>query len=174
MHLFKVLTSKEYTQRQLNKLYEAPDFFLAKRLATMTTIITMTFGYFTNLPLILLLSSIYFLTSYVADKYTLLRISRRPRMIGIKIIKKTHSLYFWAIVCYVGNIGSTFGFNSIYYYWIGLVFLIIIYLLYNFNIWLPRKIESDSKRVLTKDSPELNIYIVPNPSADQELIFAGD
>jgi len=165
MHLFTVVKSTIKTQSQANTVYEAPDFFLAKRLATMLTITALVLTYFTNLPLLLLFSCLYFLVSYWIDKYTLLRTNRKPRLMGIKIIKTKHTLLLFAFITYIITLVQTFGFEASQALII-LVFIILLLLIIPMigNIWLSRKGKHDTHR-LTQDSPEINSYVIPDPTA---------
>lgn len=73
------------TQRELNEMFEGIRFTLAERYAIICNTIYVAFFYSSGMPVLLLMASATFLTTYVCDKFVLLKRAKTPPAYNVDI-----------------------------------------------------------------------------------------
>eukprot|EP01083_Nonionella_stella_P011988 34018_1 len=70
--------TNQYTQRELNAMFEGVAFTLAERYAIICNTIYVSFFYASGMPVLLLLASITFWVTYYCDKFVILKRAKTP------------------------------------------------------------------------------------------------
>eukprot|EP00899_Mesostigma_viride_P018898 jgi/Mesvir1/27009/Mv20716-RA.1 len=87
-----------YTQAQLNKLYEGPEFYLALRTADMLNTLFVTMAFAGGLPMLQPIAFIMLACHFWMDKFELFRLCRKPPMYSNDLAAMSASLLPWAAV----------------------------------------------------------------------------
>ena len=85
--------SHNYTQRELNSIYELPDMKIAYKYSYIVRTLLMSFFYMPIFPISSLFSSFGFLLGYFLEKYNFAHKYKRPEMLNSKICE-FYSNYF--------------------------------------------------------------------------------
>lgn len=115
---FNKKRSEKYAviQRDINELYTPPPYDIAARYATGLNAIFVCFFYASSMPLLLIICGFILLTMYWAEKYILLRYSRRPPNYDRKINERVISILPLAIILHTGVAIVSYGSPEIFPY----------------------------------------------------------
>ena len=94
----------EYSQRELNAIYEGPDMGISCQYSTLSKQICMTFFYMPIFPLGAVITFVGVVLNYVVEKWKCINIYRRPEMLNQEICFFYLNYFNIAFFCFgVGN-----------------------------------------------------------------------
>ncbi|KAF0697360.1 Aste57867_11946 [Aphanomyces stellatus] len=95
---FDFSITKQETQRDLEALYRGPEFDLATRYSVVINTIFITLLFSSGMPLMLLIGLFSMIVTYWTDKFTFLRVVRRPPEYDGEIARAAGNLLPWAVL----------------------------------------------------------------------------
>mmetsp|Transcript_42636 Transcript_42636/g.134243 ORF Transcript_42636/g.134243 Transcript_42636/m.134243 type:complete len:250 (-) Transcript_42636:2442-3191(-) len=81
----QLLKERKLTQRELNRLYEGPEYLLSKRYGSMLNIMFVIFTYASSIPTLYFFGIVFFVTAYWCDKIAILRAVKKPAQYDEKL-----------------------------------------------------------------------------------------